>query len=82
MRDLQAKDFRSISSLDAVSLALASVPCDDGKVQASDCENSASVLGVWVERVCLWLGRAAGRHYAEEEVVVVKERALGNSLVN
>ena len=54
--DGQSEYFGRVASLNVVTLALASVASDDGKVRASDGEDGAAIFCVWVElsllRVC------------------------------
>ena len=54
--DGQPEHFGGIASLNVITLALAGVTSDNGKVCACDGEDGAAIFGVWVEtpllRVC------------------------------
>ena len=52
--DGQPENFRGITSLDAVSLALTGVTSDDRKVSTRDGEDCAAVFSVRVELPLLW----------------------------
>jgi hypothetical protein len=45
----QSEYFGRVASLNVVTLALAGVASDDGKVRASDGEDGAAVFCVWIE---------------------------------
>jgi hypothetical protein len=60
-RHVQTKDFGGISSLNAISLALARVACDDTEVGASNGKYSSSILAIRIEMPLLGLPMSRGR---------------------
>ena len=61
-RDVQSEDFWGISRLDAVSLALSCVTCDDGEICTCDGEDCSAILCVRVEVSLLRMGERTVWH--------------------
>lgn len=65
--DLQSEYLWCVSGLDAVTLALPSVTCNDGEVRTSNGEDGASILCVGVELSLLGLCEGTVGHVGREE---------------